>query len=170
VVRAAQQEARLANHNYIGTEHLLLALIDQDGGSPGTVLVALHVSPQVIRDRVEQLVPRGGAEPPKGHIPFTPRAKKTLELALRCALEFGHEYIGTEHLLLGMIREGEGVAAQVLLESGVDYDRARRDVVRLLGRADTLPADADGENARLRAEVSRLRQLLERHGIDPDAA
>jgi ATP-dependent Clp protease ATP-binding subunit ClpA len=113
----AQEEARLLNHNYIGTEHLLLGLLGEPESVAGTVLAGFDLTREGIREEVEAAVGRG-KKAPSGHIPFTPRAKKTLELSLREALALGHNYIGTEHILLGLIREGDGVAAQVLTEHG----------------------------------------------------
>ena len=129
----AQEEARLLDHNYIGTEHLLLGLIETREGIASTALVALGVGGPRVREAVESIVGRG-SEPPVGHIPFTPRAKKVLELALRESLQLGHNYIGTEHLLLGLIREGEGVACQVLEHVGVDVAQVRETVVQLISR------------------------------------
>ncbi len=113
VVVLAQEEARLLNHNYIGTEHILLGLSHEGGGVAAKALEAMGVSLQEVRSQVESIIGRGEAEP-TGHIPFTPRAKKVLEMSLRESLQVGHNYIGTEHILLGLIREGEGVGAQVL--------------------------------------------------------
>jgi hypothetical protein len=132
VVVLAQEEARLLDHNYIGTEHILLGLTHQDpGGVAARALEALGVSLDTARGRVEEVIGRG-KKAPKGHIPFTPRAKKVLELSLREALQLGHNYIGTEHILLGLVREGEGVAAQVLVELGADLSRVRQQVIRIL--------------------------------------
>jgi hypothetical protein len=127
----AQEEARRLDHNYIGTEHLLLGLIHEGEGVAAEALEALGVSLEAVRARVEEAIGRG-PEPPGGHIPFTPRAKKVLELSLREALQLGHSYIGTEHILLGLIREGEGVAAQVLVKLGADLSRVRQQVLELL--------------------------------------
>ena len=118
VVMHAQEEARGLDHNYIGTEHLLLGLVAEEAGVAADVLFASGLTADKVRSEIERRIGRG-SEPAKGHIPFTPRAKKVLELSLRQALQLGHDYIGTEHVLLGLIREGEGVAAQVL-ESEVD--------------------------------------------------
>src|SRR5579885_3292139 len=131
VVVLAQEEARLLNHNYIGTEHLLLGLIRESAGIAATALERLGVSLEVVRSRVEEIIGYGGSSP-RGHIPFTPRAKKVLELSLREALQLGHNYIGTEHLLLGLIREGEGVAAQVLAQLGLDLALVRQELIQLL--------------------------------------
>ena len=121
----------MLNHNYIGTEHLLLGLVREYDGVAGKALTGLGISLEGVRGQVEQIIGQGEAAP-MGHIPFTPRAKKVLELALREALQLGHNYIGTEHILLGLIREGEGVAAQVLQSLGVDLNRARQAVIQLV--------------------------------------
>jgi len=131
VVVLAQEEARMLNHNYIGTEHILLGLIQEGEGVAAKALESLGISLEAVREQVEEIIGRGSS-PPSGHIPFTPRAKKVLELSLREALQLGHNYIGTEHILLGLIREGEGVAAQVLMKLGADLDRVRNTVVQLL--------------------------------------
>ncbi len=131
VVVLAQSEARMLNHNYIGTEHLLLGLIHEGEGVAARALEQLDISLAAVQQRVEEVIGRGD-QPPTGHIPFTPRAKKVLELSLREALRIGHNYIGTEHLLLGLIREGEGVAAQVLRQLGADLERVRQEVMDLL--------------------------------------
>src|SRR5450759_4046772 len=117
VVVLAQEEARMLNHNYIGTEHILLGLIHEGHGVAAQVLESLGITEDKVRQQVEQIIGRG-QQAPSGHIPFTPRAKKVLKLSLREALQLGHSYIGTEHILLGLIREGEGVAAQVLVNLG----------------------------------------------------
>ena len=121
VVVLAQEEARLLNHNYIGTEHILLGLIHEGEGVAAKALESLGISLEAVRQQVEEIIGQGGSSP-SGHIPFTPRAKKVLELSLREALQLGHNYIGTEHILLGLIREGEGVAAQVLVKLGADLN------------------------------------------------
>ena len=131
VVVLAQEEARLLNHNYIGTEHILLGLIHEGEGVAAKALESLGISLEGVRGQVEELIGQGGSAP-SGHIPFTPRAKKVLELSLREALQLGHNYIGTEHILLGLIREGEGVAAQVLVKLGADLSRVRQQVIQLL--------------------------------------
>jgi hypothetical protein len=131
VIVLAQEEARHLNHNYIGTEHILLGLIHEAEGVAARALESLDISLEAVRAQVEGIIGRG-VEAPGGHIPFTPRAKKVLELSLREALELGHVYIGTEHILLGLIREGEGVAAQVLVELGAGLDRVRQQVIQLL--------------------------------------
>ncbi|MEM8903954.1 MAG: ATP-dependent Clp protease ATP-binding subunit [Actinomycetota bacterium] len=131
VVVLAQEEARLLNHNYIGTEHILLGLIHEGEGVAAKALESLGISLEAVRSQVEEIIGQGGASP-SGHIPFTPRAKKVLELSLREALQLGHNYIGTEHILLGLIRAGEGVAAQVLVKLGADLSRVRQQVIQLL--------------------------------------
>jgi ATP-dependent Clp protease ATP-binding subunit ClpC len=238
VVTFAQEEARLLNHNYIGTEHLLLGLIHERPGVAAKALESLGISLQAVRAQVEEIIGQGQSAP-TGHIPFTPRAKKVLELSLREALQLGHNYIGTEHILLGLLREGEGVAAQVLVKLGADLSRVRQQVIGLLSGGEaaaeqagagtrlvrmTMPADllvlveeftqvrrkkeaaievqdfervaalrdaeqqllrrlarrerkwtagvdleaVVQENQNLHSEVERLRELLRRHGIEPD--
>ena len=130
VVVLAQEEARLLNHSYIGTEHILLGLIHEGEGVAAKALESLGISLEAVRSQVEEMIGQGGTS--SGHIPFTPRAKKVLELSLREALQLGHNYIGTEHILLGLIREGEGVAAQVLIKLGADLSRVRQQVIQLL--------------------------------------
>jgi ATP-dependent Clp protease ATP-binding subunit ClpC len=139
VVVLAQEEARLLDHNYIGTEHILLGLLHESEGVAAAALESLGMSLPAVRGQVQEIVGRGSSSP-SGHVPFTPRAKKVLELSLREALELGHNHIGTEHLLLGVLREGEGVAAQVLVTLGVDLSRARARVLELL---DGLPTPDD---------------------------
>jgi ATP-dependent Clp protease ATP-binding subunit ClpA len=132
VVVLAQEEARLLNHGYIGTEHILLGLIREEQGIAAKALAALDIELQAVRDRVKEVCGEGDEHQHEGHIPFTPRAKLVLEMSLREALQLGHDYIGTEHILLGVIREGEGVAAQVLVERGADLDVVRHRVMGLL--------------------------------------
>ena len=131
VVVLAQEEARLLNHNYIGTEHILLGLIHEGEGVAAKALESLGISLDAVREQVQDIIGQG-QQAPSGHIPFTPRAKKVLELSLREALQLGHNYIGTEHILLGLIREGEGVAAQVLVKLGADLNKVRQQVIQLL--------------------------------------
>ena len=131
VVVLAQEEARMLSHNYIGTEHILLGLIHEGEGVAAKALESLDISLEAVRAQVEEIIGQG-QQAPSGHIPFTPRAKKVLELSLREALQLGHSYIGTEHILLGLIREGEGVAAQVLVKLGADLNRVRQQVIQLL--------------------------------------
>jgi ATP-dependent Clp protease ATP-binding subunit ClpC len=237
VVVLAQEEARHLHHDYIGTEHLLLGLIHEGEGVAARALESLGISLEAVRAQVTEIIGQGQSAP-TGHIPFTPRAKKVLELSLREALELGHNYIGTEHILLGLVREGEGVAAQILVRLGADRDRVREQVIQLLSgytgsveagartrlvhmtvptdireneeqlaqvrQAKEAAIDADDferaaalrdkerqlwrrlaererawtagvdraavihENHKLHREVERLRELLGRHGIDPD--
>ncbi|HEU5332049.1 MAG TPA: Clp protease N-terminal domain-containing protein, partial [Actinocrinis sp.] len=152
VVVLAQEEARMLNHNYIGTEHILLGLIHEGEGVAAKALESLGISLEAVRQQVEEIIGQG-QQAPSGHIPFTPRAKKVLELSLREALQLGHNYIGTEHILLGLIREGEGVAAQVLVKLGADLNRVRQQVIQLLSgysqgkEAATAGAPAEGTPA-----------------------
>jgi ATP-dependent Clp protease ATP-binding subunit ClpC len=131
VVVLAQEEAATHNHDRIGTEHLLLALIREGSGVAAKALESLGVSHEAVRQRIDEIIGHG-EQAPSGHIPFTPRAKNVLRLSLREALQLGHNYIGTEHLLLGLLREGDGVAAQVLVSLGVDLNRVRQRVILLL--------------------------------------
>jgi len=142
----AQEEARLLNHNYIGTEHILLGLIHEGEGVAAKALESLGISLEAVRSQVEEIIGQGGSSP-SGHIPFTPRAKKVLELSLREALQLGHNYIGTEHILLGLIREGEGVAAQVLVKLGADLSRVRQQVIQLLSGYSGPGSSGSGEKA-----------------------
>ncbi len=141
VVVLAQEEARLLNHNYIGTEHILLGLIHEGEGVAAQALESLKISLESVREEVESVIGQGGSAP-SGHIPFTPRAKKILELSLREALKLKHNYIGTEHILLGLLREGEGVAAQVLVKLGAGLPRVREQVIQLLEASDEATASA----------------------------
>jgi ATP-dependent Clp protease ATP-binding subunit ClpA len=131
VVVLAQEEARMLSHNYIGTEHILLGLIHEGTGVAAKALESLGISLEAVRQQVEEIIGQG-QQAPSGHIPFTPRAKRVLELSLRESLQLGHNYIGTEHILLGLLREGEGVAAQVLVRLGADLNRVRQQVIQLL--------------------------------------
>ena len=146
VVVLAQEEARMLNHNYIGTEHILLGLIHEGEGVAAKALESLGISLEAVRSQVEEIIGQG-QQAPSGHIPFTPRAKKVLELSLREALQLGHNYIGTEHILLGLIREGEGVAAQVLVKLGADLTRVRQQVIQLLSGYQGKEAEATGTPA-----------------------
>ncbi len=172
VVVLAQEEARMLNHNYIGTEHLLLGLIQEGEGVAAKALESMSISLEAVRNQVEEIIGRGSSAP-TGHIPFTPRAKKVLELSLREALQLGHNYIGTEHILLGLIREGEGVAAQVLTKLGADLDRVRNQVVQLLtGAAGTKEVAQAGEtptqsNLLLDQFGRNLTQLATQNKLDP---
>ena len=180
-VRVAQEEARRLGHASIGTEHLLLGLLAEPDGIGARALVALGLSPDGLRAEVERAAGPGEGSP-AGHLPFRHESKKVLELSLREALGLGHNYIGTEHIALGLVRQGEGVAAQVLLRRGADLPAVRQEVVRLLllgqaGRARAKPskegllADIEAlyeEIVRLSGEVHRLTELLREHGIEPD--
>ena len=160
VVILAQEEARLLNHNYIGTEHILLGLIHEHEGVAAKALESLDISLESVRGQVEEIIGQG-AKPPSGHIPFTPRAKRVLELSLREALQLGHNYIGTEHILLGLIREGEGVAAQVLVKLGADLARVREQVVHLLATLGEVSSSASGgESERVVGEPSASRSSV----------
>ena len=163
VVVLAQEEARMLNHNYIGTEHILLGLIHEGEGVAAKALESLGISLEGVRSQVEEIIGQG-QQAPSGHIPFTPRAKKVLELAFREARALGHDYIGTEHILLGLIREGDGVAAQVLVRLGADLNRAREQVIRLLqeGQGD------DDVLARVGLLDRRLAAIERWVGIRPD--
>ena len=148
VIVLAQEEARMLNHNHIGTEHLLLGLIHEGQGVAARALESLGISLDDVRRNVEEIIGRGQEPPLTGHIPFTPRAKKVLELSLRESQHLGHGYIGTEHILLGLIREGEGVAAQVLVTLGADLSRVRQQVLQLLegrGRGEAGETEAAGQ-------------------------
>jgi len=184
VIVLAQDEARKLDHNYIGTEHILLGLLRDGEGEAVAALDALGISLDETRAKVTEIIGRG-SEPPSGHIPFTPRAKKVLELSLREALELGNDYIGTEHILLGLIREGEGVAAQVLVDLGAGLDQTREKVLELIrergaeseplsemeARLTSLGPDVRivGSPAQVAEVIARLRSIdrrlaaLERH-------
>ncbi len=140
-VVVAQEEARRLGHDYIGTEHLLLGLLGEPDGVAAKALNQLGISLEATRARVESIIGRGSGEP-TGQIPFTPRAKKVLELSLREALQLGHNYIGTEHVLLGLVREGEGVAAQVLVQQGAGLAQIRKRVLALLSGQEPSAAHA----------------------------
>src|SRR5579871_548223 len=131
VVVLAQEEARMLNHNYIGTEHILLGLIHEREGVAAKALESLGISLEAVRQQVQEIIGEG-QQAPSGHIPFTPRAKKVLEYSLREALQLSHNYIGPEHILLGLIREGDGVAAKVLVKLGADLNRVRQRVIEPL--------------------------------------
>jgi ATP-dependent Clp protease ATP-binding subunit ClpC len=172
VVVLAQEEARLLNHSYIGTEHILLGLIHEGEGVAAKALESLGISLEAVRSQVEEIIGQGGSSP-TGHIPFTPRAKKVLELSLREALQLGHNYIGTEHILLGLIREGEGVAAQVLVKLGADLSRVRQQVIQLLsgyqgpaGRSEpaTAAAQTSGGGKSEEASDKGNSQILDQFG------
>ncbi|MBV9793339.1 MAG: hypothetical protein JO016_05300 [Actinobacteria bacterium] len=188
----AQEESRALRHDYIGPEHILLALMDDSRGLGFLVLADQGITEARVREQLN-LVANTDREPPAGHIPFTPAAKQTLELSLRESLQLSDRYIGTEHILLGLIRQEDNPAADALRELGVTIDDARAQVVRRQtdaraeqgaarrvaaardqpGAPGGEPDDLGGEvrQARdepLRQEIGRLRALLQRHGIDPD--
>jgi ATP-dependent Clp protease ATP-binding subunit ClpC len=170
VVVLAQEEARKLNHNYIGTEHLLLGLIQEGEGIAARSLEAVQVNIDAVRSQVVEIIGRGST-PTSGHIPFTPRAKKVLELSLREALQLGHNYIGTEHILLGLIREGEGVAAKVLVKLGVDLERLRNQVLKMLSGASSATgemAGADAQGTLMLDQFGRnLTELAAQNKLDP---
>ncbi len=185
VVVLAQEEARMLNHNYIGTEHILLGLIREGEGQAAKALESLGISLEAVRQQVEETIGQG-QQAPSGHIPFTARAKKVLELSLREALQLGQNYIGTEHILLGLLREGEGVAARVLVELGADLNRVRQQVIQLLhgwhseeleaAHTELRPRPAGGSKRRLLAALqarvsaieSRLPVIEQRVCTGPD--
>ncbi|MBW8763740.1 MAG: ATP-dependent Clp protease ATP-binding subunit [Microbacterium sp.] len=178
VVVLAQEEAKMLNHNYIGTEHILLGLIHEGEGVAAKALESLGISLDAVREQVQDIIGQGQQQP-TGHIPFTPRAKKVLELSLREALQLGHNYIGTEHILLGLIREGEGVAAQVLVKLGADLNKVRQQVIQLLSGApgrepaavgaqtNDSPAGAQGGSAVLDQFGRNLTQAARDNKLDP---
>ncbi len=175
VVVLAQEECRVLNHNYVGTEHILLGLVHEGQGVGARALETLGISPEAVRQQVEEIVGQG-ERAPTGHIPFTPRAKKVLEFSLRESQQLGHDYIGTEHLLLGLIREGEGVAAQVLVRLGADLNRVRLQVIQLLqthqGDEPAFRGEAPGGPRRIRQTEfeSRLSAIEQRVGTVPVTA
>src|SRR3989449_578389 len=171
VVVLAQEEARMLNHNYIGTEHVLLGLIHEGEGVAAKALESLGISLEAVRSQVEEIIGQGQTAP-TGHIPFTPRAKKVLELAQREALQLGHNYIGTEHILLGLIREGEGVAAQVLQKLGADLNRVRQQVIQLLSgytaKGEGQPGEQIPQGSMVLDQFGRnLTQLAREAKLDP---
>ncbi|MFL0564841.1 ATP-dependent Clp protease ATP-binding subunit [Microbacterium sp. 179-I 1D1 NHS] len=179
VVVLAQEEAKMLNHNYIGTEHILLGLIHEGEGVAAKALESLGISLDAVREQVQDIIGQGQQQP-TGHIPFTPRAKKVLELSLREALQLGHNYIGTEHILLGLIREGEGVAAQVLVKLGADLNKVRQQVIQLLsgyqgkepagvsaGAGEQAQATAQGGSAVLDQFGRNLTQAARDNKLDP---
>jgi ATP-dependent Clp protease ATP-binding subunit ClpA len=181
VVRLAEEEARRLDHNYIGTEHILLGLIREGEGVAAKALESLGISLDAVRQQVEEIIGRG-QQAPFDFIPFTPRAKKVLELSLRESQQLGHNYIGTEHILLGLIREGDGVAAQVLVKLGADLNRVRQQVIQLIAAQQQpghLPAREgvpvtevqarlDAIEGRLGAIDDLLAAVEQRVGIRPD--
>ena len=182
VVKLAEEEARMLNHNYIGTEHILLGLIHEGEGVGAKALESLGISLEAVRQQVEEIIGQG-QQVPSEEIPFTPRAKKVLELSLRESLQLGHTYIGTEHILLGLIREGDGVAAQVLVKLGAGLNQVRQQVItlvsgqqpqpdRLLPQA-SIPVTGvqdrlDAIEARLGAIDVHLTAVEQRVGLRPD--
>jgi ATP-dependent Clp protease ATP-binding subunit ClpC len=181
VVVLAQEEARLLNHNYIGTEHILLGLIHEGEGVAARALESMGISLESVRSQVVEIIGQG-SQAPSGHIPFTPRAKKVLELSLREALQLGHNYIGTEHILLGLIREGEGVAAQVLQQLGADLPKVRQTVIQLLSGVqgeESTPTGHPGGSGRSESSASssgstvldqfgrNMTQLARERKLDP---
>jgi len=168
VVVLAQEEASGLGHNYIGTEHILLGLIHEGEGVAAKALKSLGVGLDPVRQQVEEIIGRG-QEAPSGHIPFTRRAKKVLELSLRESKQLGHNYIGTEHILLGLIREGDGVAAQVLVRLGADLNRVRQQVIQLL-RGHPAEEPEAGAQVRLGTVEQRLTAIEQRVGIGPDTS
>ncbi|GAA5153495.1 ATP-dependent Clp protease ATP-binding subunit [Microbacterium pseudoresistens] len=164
VVVLAQEEAKMLNHNYIGTEHILLGLIHEGEGAAAKALESLGVSLDAVREQVQDIIGQGQQQP-TGHIPFTPRAKKVLELSLREALQLGHNYIGTEHILLGLIREGEGVAAQVLVKLGADLNKVRQQVIQMLsGQQGREPAAVSGAAHDNAQQAQGGSQVLDQFG------
>ena len=179
VVVLAQDEARRFGHNYIGTEHLLLGLVAEGNeGLAAHALESIGIGLEAVRQQVEEII-GPGKQAPSGHIPLTPRAKRALELSLREALQLGHNYIGTEHILLGLLREGNGVAAQALTMLGASHHQVRDAVLDLLARhkaARDEPGPPAGprdiaalgqEVDRLARELAQLQDLLRQHGIQP---
>jgi ATP-dependent Clp protease ATP-binding subunit ClpC len=183
VVVLAQEEARMLIHDYVGTEHILLALIREGGGVAAQALESLGVTEEAARRQVEEIVERGQAGSQRGHLPFTPRARKILQLSLREAIALGHGYIGTEHILLGLVREGEGAATRVLNGLGVDPNRVRQQVIQLVSARRVQDQPAAGRAAgrgkrKLMSELRgrldsvdwRLSVLEQRVGTPPDLA
>src|SRR5580692_2170620 len=183
VVVLAQEEARTLHHDYIGTEHILLALIREGDGVAAQALESLGITEEAARQQVEEIIGRGQQDPPRGHIPFTPRAKKTLQLSMREAIALGHAYIGTEHILLGLVRLGEGPATQVLNGLGVDPNRVRQQVIQLVSARRVQEEPGTGRSAgrgkrkllsELRGRLDsldwRLSVLEQRVGTSPDLA
>ena len=171
VVALSLDEARMLGHDRIGTEHVLLGLIAEGEGVAASALRALKIDAQEVRSHVAEII--GDAQrAPATHLPFTPRAKKVVELSPREAAQLGNTYVGTEHILLALVREGQGGAVRVLLGQGVQLNQVRQQVLQLLASSGAhvlVPREGDRrETDPLRAEVDRLRRLLRRHNIDPD--
>jgi hypothetical protein len=150
VLVLAQEEGRLLNHSFIGTEHLLMGLIHEGDGLAAKVLESFDISLEAVREKVEEKTPAGSSA--AGSPPFTPRAKKVLELSLREALQLGHDHISTEHMLLGIVSEGEGVAAQVLVSLGADLSRVRQQVIQLLSHSEQGTVEVGSRVVHARAE------------------
>jgi len=173
VVVLAREEASRLDHNWIGTEHILLGLIREGDGVAAQALDSLGISLDAARQQVEEFIGRG-QQAPSGHVPFTPRAKKVLELSLRESLQLGQGYIGTEHILLGLIREGDGVAAQALVVLGADLNRVRQQVIQLLAWHQVeepgpgVKARLETVEQQLAAIEQRLTAIEQRAGIGPD--
>ncbi|HET9242421.1 MAG TPA: Clp protease N-terminal domain-containing protein, partial [Gaiella sp.] len=161
VVVLAQDEARALKHNYIGTEHILLGLLREEEGLAARVLEQLDITVEEVRAQVARIVGQGD-EVTTGQIPFTPRAKKVLELALREALSLGHNYIGTEHILLGLVRENEGVAARILLDFDADAEKIRNEIIRMLSGPGRRQSGQSGGSAQ--GEKAKNSKLLDQFG------
>ncbi|MBG0823897.1 Clp protease [Planomonospora sp. ID91781] len=168
VVVLAQEEARRLSHDHIGTEHVLLGLLGEEDGVAARALQSFGIGLEQVRSDIEKIIGQGSAPPP-GHVPFTPRAKKVLELSLREALDLRHTYIGTEHILLGLIREGEGLAAQVLTKRGARLEAVRAHVVAVLdgrggdrGRLVTAEEVLTGLGPSLGGKLDRIQESLDR--------
>jgi ATP-dependent Clp protease ATP-binding subunit ClpC len=163
VVVLAQEEARTLKHNYIGTEHILLGLLREEEGLAARVLESLDITVERVRAQVVRIV-GSGEEVTSGQIPFTPRAKKVLELALREALSLGHNYIGTEHILLGLVRENEGVAARILLDFDADSEKIRNEVIRMLSGPGGRRQGSGGSSSSGSGEGKKSSKLLDQFG------
>ncbi|MEJ7789732.1 MAG: Clp protease N-terminal domain-containing protein, partial [Thermoleophilaceae bacterium] len=163
VVVLAQEEARILKHNYIGTEHILLGLLREEEGLAARVLESLDITVERVRAQVVRIV-GSGEEVTSGQIPFTPRAKKVLELALREALSLGHNYIGTEHILLGLVRENEGVAARILLDFDADSEKIRNEVIRMLSGPGGRQRSGSAQGGQAQGEGKKSSKLLDQFG------
>ena len=163
VVVLAQEEARMFNHEYVGTEHILLGLIREDGGVAAQALESLEITEEAARQQVEEIVGRGQAGPARGHLPFTPQGKKVLQLSLREAVALGHGYVGTEHILLGLVREDDGVATRALNGLGVDPNRIRQQVIQLVSARQVREEPGSGRagGRGKRKQLSELRDQLD---------
>lgn len=150
----------MLNHNYIGTEHLLLGLVHEGEGVAAKALEALDINLERVRSEIEEIIGQG-QQAPTGHIPFTERSKKVLELSLREALQLGHNYIGTEHLLLALIREGEGVGCQVLTKNGAELTRVRQVVIQLLSGYDPELAKKDHQST-IQGQLDDTQKVIEK--------